>query len=217
MIEHLIHIWPSVLFIAEGALITLQYSLISVFFGLIIGIILAISKTSKYMSLQLVCNFYTSIFRGTPLLIQLSIIYFLIPSLLGIKLSVFVAGVIAFSLNSGAYVSEIIRAGIEAVDKGQFEAAKALGIPSHMAMKDIILPQAVRKILPSLINELVNLLKESAIISVLGEMDLMRRAQVVAAEQFNYFTPMITAALCYYILVFLFSTLASVLEKKMAI
>jgi polar amino acid transport system permease protein len=217
MIEHLINIWPSVLFIAEGALITLQYSMISVFFGLIIGIILAISKTSKLAYLRAICHFYTSIFRGTPLLIQLMIIYFLAPNLLGVKLSVFVAGVIAFSLNSGAYVSEIIRAGIESVDKGQFEAAKALGIPTHMAMKDIIFPQALRKILPSLINELVNLLKESAIISVLGEMDLMRRAQIVAAEQFNYFAPMIIAALCYYILVFIFSTLASVLEKKMKI
>ena len=217
MIEYLTALMPSVLFIAEGALITLQYSLISVFFGLIIGILLAISKTSHFKTLRIFCNFYTSIFRGTPLLIQLSIIYFITPGLLGIKMSVFVAGVIAFSLNSGAYVSEIIRAGIEAVDKGQFEAAKALGVPTHMAMKDIILPQAVRKILPSLINELVNLLKESAIISMLGEMDLMRRAQIVAAEKFDYFTPMITAAICYYVLVFIFSSLASVLEKKMAI
>lgn len=217
MIEYFTKIMPSVLFIAEGALITLQYSLISVFFGLIIGIVLAISKTSSFKALRIFCNFYTSIFRGTPLLIQLSIIYFITPGLLGIKMSVFVAGVIAFSLNSGAYVSEIIRAGIEAVDKGQFEAAKALGIPTHMAMRDIILPQAVRKILPSLINELVNLLKESAIISMLGEMDLMKRAQIVAAEKFDYFTPMITAAICYYILVFVFSSLASMLEKKMAI
>ena len=217
MIEYLTQILPSVLFIAEGALITLKYSLISVFFGLIIGIIVAILKTSRFKPLRFFCNFYTSIFRGTPLLIQLTIIYFITPSLLGVKLSVFVASVIAFSLNSGAYVSEIIRAGIEAVDKGQFEAAKALGVPTHMAMKDIILPQAIRKILPSLINELVNLLKESAIISMLGEMDLMRRAQIVAAEKFDYFTPMLTAALCYYILVFIFSTLASVLEKKMAI
>lgn len=216
MIEHLIHLWPSILFIAEGTFITLKYSLISVCLGFIVGIILAICKTSKWKALRIFCSFYTSIFRGTPLLIQLSIVYFMLPSLLGVKISVFAAGIIAFSLNSGAYVSEIIRAGIEAVDKGQFEAAKALGIPHYMAMKDIILPQAIRKILPSLVNELVNLLKESAIISMLGEMDLMRRAQLVAGEKFDYFTPMITAALCYYILVFIFSSLASVLEKKMA-
>jgi polar amino acid transport system permease protein len=130
--------------------------------------------------------------------------------LLGIKLSVFVAGVLAFSLNSGAYVSEIISSGIESVDVGQIEAARALGVKERLIMKDIILPQAIRNILPSLINELVNMLKESAIISMLGEADLMRRAQMVAAEKFDYFTPIITAAICYYVLVFIFSSLAKV-------
>ncbi len=204
------------LFIAEGTLVTLQYSILSVIFGLMIGVILALCKTSKYTSFRIFADIYTSIFRGTPLLIQLMIVYYGLPTI-GIKLTVFVAGVLAFSLNSGAYVSEVIRAGINAVEKGQFEAAKALGIPKYLAMKDIILPQAIRKILPSLINELINLLKESAIISILGEMDLMRRAQVVAAESYSFFTPMITAALCYYILVISFTALAKILEKRLAI
>ncbi|MEY3197239.1 MAG: hypothetical protein RLZZ59_607, partial [Pseudomonadota bacterium] len=134
-----------------------------------------------------------------------------------VKLSVFAAGVIAFSLNSAAYVSEIVRAGIEAIDKGQLEAAKALGINKYRMNKDIIIPQAIRNILPPLINELVDLLKESSIISMLGEMDLMRRAQVVAAEKFDYFTPMITAAICYYLLVHIFIYLAGFIEKKMSI
>jgi polar amino acid transport system permease protein len=217
MLDNIIQMWDSIIFIVEGSLITLKYSIISVFFGLIIGTLLAICKTGKYRALKYFSNFYTSIFRGTPLLIQLSIIYFIVPGLFGIKLTVFVAGVLAFSLNSGAYVSEIIRAGIEAVDKGQMEAGKALGIPQYFIMKDIILPQAIRKILPSLINELVNMLKESAIISMLGEADLMRRAQVVAAEKFDYFTPIITAAICYYVLVFIFSWLAVRIEKRLAI
>jgi len=217
MFDNILQMWSSIIFIIEGSLITLKYSIISVFFGLVIGILLAICKTGKYRFLVYFSNFYTSIFRGTPLLIQLSIIYYLTPSLLGIKLTVFVAGVLAFSLNSGAYVSEIIRAGIEAVDKGQFEAGKALGIPEYLIMKDIILPQAIRKILPSLINELVNMLKESAIISILGEADLMRRAQLVAFEKFDYFTPIITAAICYYVLVFIFSWLAVKIEKRLQI
>ena len=207
----------SILFIMEGSLITLKYSIISVFFGFIIGTLLAICKTGRFKSLRLFGNVYTSIFRGTPLLIQLSIIYFITPGLFGVKLSVFVAGVISFSLNSGAYVSEIIRAGIESVDKGQMEAATALGVRRHLIVKDIILPQAIRNILPSLINELVNMLKESAIISMLGEADLMRRAQIVAAEKFDYFTPIITAAICYYVLVLFFSTMAKVLERRMAL
>ncbi len=216
MLEFITKFTPKMLFIAEGTLVTLQYSILSVIFGLMIGVILALCKTSKYNSFRIFADIYTSIFRGTPLLIQLMIVYYGLP-IIGIKLTVFVAGVLAFSLNSGAYVSEVIRAGINAVDKGQFEAAKALGIPKYLAMKDIILPQAIRKILPSLINELINLLKESAIISILGEMDLMRRAQVVAAESYSFFTPMITAALCYYILVISFTALAKILEKRLAI
>ena len=216
MLEFITKFSPKMLFIAEGTLVTLQYSILSVIFGLMIGVILAICKTSKYTSFRIFADIYTSIFRGTPLLIQLMIVYYGLP-IIGIKLTVFVAGVLAFSLNSGAYVSEVIRAGINAVEKGQFEAAKALGIPKYLAMKDIILPQAIRKILPSLINELINLLKESAIISILGEMDLMRRAQVVAAESYSFFTPMITAALCYYILVISFTALAKILEKRLAI
>ena len=217
MLDNIIQMWDSIIFIIEGSIITLKYSIISVFFGLIIGTLLAICKTGKYHFLRYFSNFYTSIFRGTPLLIQLSIIYYLVPGIFGVKLTVFTAGVLAFSLNSGAYVSEIIRAGIEAVDKGQMEAGKALGIPQYYIMKDIILPQAIRKILPSLINELVNMLKESAIISMLGEADLMRRAQVVAAEKFDYFTPIITAAICYYVLVFIFSWIAVRIEKRLAI
>ncbi|MBP7190386.1 MAG: amino acid ABC transporter permease [Rickettsiaceae bacterium] len=204
------------LFIAEGAIVTLKYSVISVIFGLVIGTLLALLKTSKYKSLRIAGDVYTSIFRGTPLLIQLMIIYYGLPNI-GIKLGVFAAGVIAFSLNSGAYVSEIIRSGINSVDHGQFEAAKALGIPTRLTMKDIILPQAIRKILPSLINELINLLKESAIISILGEMDLMRRAQMVASESFIFFTPFITATICYYLLVVSFTYLARILEKRMEI
>ena len=217
MFEQFIEFLPSILYIAQGALVTLKYSVIAVFFGLIIGVFLAILKVSKNFYLRLFASCYTSIFRGTPLLIQLSLVYFALPSLIDVKLSVFAAGSIAFSLNSGAYVSEIIRAGINGVDKGQFEAARALGIPPILMMKDIILPQAVRNILPSLINELINLIKESAIISMLGEMDLMRRAQVVSAETYNYFAPMITAAITYYIMVLIISYFAKILEKRLAI
>lgn len=209
--------WPSIYFIMQGVVVTLKYSIISVFFGLIIGIALALFKISHKSILRFFADIYTSVFRGTPLLIQLSIIYFGLPSIIGVKLSACTAGILAFSLNSGAYVSEIIRAGIRAIDKGQFESAKALGIPPTLMMKDIILPQAIRYILPSLINELINLIKESAIISMIGEMDLMRRAQVIAAEKFNFFLPMLIAAIIYYFLVLVISILAKRLEKKLAV
>lgn len=206
---------PQIYFIIQGAIVTIKYSLSGVFFGLILGIILALLKTSNNKSLRFFADAYTSVFRGTPLLIQLTIVYYGLPGLIGIKLSVFTAGVLAFSMNSGAYVSEIIRAGINSVDRGQFEAAKALGIPNVLMMKDIILPQAVKTILPSLINELINLIKESALISIIGEMDLMRRAQAVSAESLTFFIPMMIAAGSYYILVLLVSTIAKILEKQL--
>lgn len=204
----------NIYFIAQGTIVTLQYSVLSVFFGLIIGVFLSILKVGNNNIGRIIANIYTSIFRGTPLLIQLSIIYLALPQIFGIRLNVFSAGILAFSLNSGAYISEIIRAGISSVDNVQFEASKVLGISKFNMMKDIIMPQAIRNILPALINELINMLKESAIISFLGEYDLMKRAQIVAIEQYTYFFPMITAACCYYIMVTLLTYLATILERK---
>ena len=217
MYDDLVAFLPHLYFILKGVTVTLKYSVISVFLGLIIGTILAFLKVIDLKILRLAAHAYTSIFRGTPLLIQLTIIYFGLPGLIGLKLSVFAAGVIAFSLNSGAYVSEIIRAGIESVDRGQVEAAKALGVSPVLRMKDIILPQAFRSILPALVNELINLVKESCLISVIGEMDLMRRAQVVSAETYTFFTPMLTSAAAYYVMVLIISSFALLLEKRLAI
>lgn len=217
MYEDLVAFAPHLYFIIQGTLVTLEYSISAVFLGMIIGTLLAICKVVDSKILRIFANSYTSIFRGTPMLVQLSIIYFVLPSAVGIKLSVFASGVLAFSLNSGAYISEVIRAGINSVDKGQIEAAKALGIPPILRMKDIILPQALRNILPALVNELINLIKESALISIIGGMDLMRRAQIVSAETYAYFTPMLTAAAAYYILVMMISAFAKILEKRLAL
>jgi ABC-type amino acid transport system permease subunit len=148
-------------------------------------------------------------------LVQLSLIFFATPQLIGYPISAFEAGVIAFSLNSAAYSSEIIRAGIGAIDKGQWDAAKVLGIPYKVTLWKIILPQALRNILPALVNEMVNLLKESALVSIIGETDLLRRAQVVASEKFLYFEPLLIAALLYFLMVMIISFFAKKLEKKL--
>lgn len=202
-------------YIVEGSLVTMLYSVCSVGFGLVIGTLLALMKLSNRKVLTTIANIYTSIFRGTPLLIQLSIIYFALPSLLDVQISGFIAGVIAFSLNSGAYVSEIARAGIQGVDGGQLEAARTLNIPTYHAMKDIILPQALRNVLPSLTNELISLVKETSIISLIGELDLMRRAQMIAAQSYDYFTPLCVAGGCYYILILLIGRTGKYLEGKL--
>lgn len=202
-------------YILGGTFVTLKYTLLSVIFGFIVGAILALMKLSSSKVLEIFSKFYTSIFRGTPLLVQLSLIYFALPQMTGYQISAFEAGVIAFSLNSGAYVSEIIRAGIQAVDKGQFEAAVALGIRPRLMMKDIIFPQAIKNILPALVNEFVNLLKESALISIIGEADLLRRANIIAAEKYIYFEPLMAVGFIYYVLVILFSKMATILEQRL--
>ena len=217
MYSDLVTFWPHLYYIIQGTGVTLQYSIVSVFCGMFIGTLLAICKTADSKMLRIFASSYTSVFRGTPMLVQLTIIHYGLPSLLGLKITIFVSGVIAFSLNSGAYVSEIIKAGINAVDKGQIEAAKALGIPPALRMKDIILPQALRNILPALVNELINLIKESALISTIGGMDIMRRAQAVSAETYSYFTPMLTAAATYYIMVMIVSIVAKILEKRLSL
>lgn len=208
-------LWKALAYIPAGIIVTLKYALLSVFFGLIIGTILSLCRLSSSNLLKSFATVYLSILRGTPLLLQLSIVYFALPALIHIEISAFTAGIIAFSLNSGAYVSENIRAGIESVDKGQFEAAKSLGMPYRVMMQHIIMPQAIRNILPSLVNEAINMVKESSIISTIGEADIMRRANIVSAEQYSYLEPLAVAAICYYIIITILSILARLLEKRL--
>ncbi|MEB3701658.1 Amino acid ABC transporter permease [Candidatus Bealeia paramacronuclearis] len=216
MILQFERILPSIPYILEGVQVTLFYTVTSLTLGFFLGIILAMMKVGSFKILQLFAQFYTSIFRGTPLLLQLTLIYFASPEITGYKISAWEAGVLAFSLNSGAYVSEIIRGGILAVDRGQTEAALSLGVSYFSMMKDIILPQAIKNILPALVNEAVNLLKESAMVSVIGGTDILKRANVVASEKYIYFEPLIVAGALYYVLVMILSSLAKILERKMA-
>jgi len=198
-----------------GIPVTLKYAFFASIIGIALGFLVAIARISESIFLRNISKFYISILRGTPLMVQLSIIYFGIPSLLKITISPTLAGLIAFSLNSSAYVAEIFRGGIMSIDKGQFEAAKALSIPYYLMMKDIIMPQVIRNVAPSLVNEMINLIKESAIIAIISEADIMRKSQIIAAATYNFFTPLLFAALCYYSLVLIFSTFAKYVEGKM--
>lgn len=208
-------ILPSIPYILSGVGVTLFYTSVSFFLGFIWGTLLAFCKVGEVKFLKWFSMFYTSLFRGTPLLLQLTLIYYATPQITGYPISIWEAGILTFTLNSGAYVSEIIRGGINAVDKGQKEAALSLGIPYPLIMKDIILPQALRLILPSLVNETIDLLKESALISVIGGADILRRATIVASEKYLYFEPLLIAGFLYYVLVIILTALASLLERKM--
>src|SRR5699024_8855985 len=166
---------PYIPFILEGIWVTLKFVSMSILIGFILGTILALFKITSNPLLKWFADAYTSIFRGTPLILQLMIIYFAVPQLTGYDISSYLTAITAFGLNSSAYVSEIIRAGILAVDRGQMEAAQALGVPYRQMMVNIILPQALKNILPALMNEFITLTKESAIVSTIGYLDLMRR------------------------------------------
>lgn len=206
---------PNIPFILQGILVTLQFTALSTILGFIWGTILSLLKISNIAPLIWFSNVYTSLFRGTPLLVQLSLLYYATPQLTGYNISPLEAGVLTFSLNSGAYISETIRGGILAVDRGQGEAAKSLGVPYSIMMWDIILPQAVKNILPALANESINLLKDSTLVSIIGVTDILRRSQIVAAEKFIYFEPILVAALIYYVIVMGLTTGAYALERKL--
>ena len=206
---------PRIPFILGGIPVTLGFTFASLFFGLILAVFLAILKISSIKPLRWIANAYTSVFRGVPLIVTLTLIYFATPQLTGYKIEAFQAGVITFALNSAAYVSETLRAGIMAVDKGQREAAIALGVPYRLMMQDVILPQAFKNILPALVNEFINLLKDSALVSTIGAADLLRRATIVGAETYLYFEPLIIAAIIYYIMVMVLTAAASLLEKRL--
>ncbi len=215
MLLHFDRLIPSIPFILGGILVTLKYTLLSIGIGFVLGIFIALARLSKSKILSNTFGGYISIFRGTPLLVQLSIIYYATPQLTGYKITAFEAGVLTLSLNSAAYVAEIIRAGIQSVEKGQFEAATSLGLPYALIMRDIILPQAIKNILPALVNEMINLLKESALVSVIGEADLLRRAMMVAGEKFIYFEPLLFVAGIYYMMVVVLSYIARQLEQRL--
>ncbi|WP_017186281.1 amino acid ABC transporter permease [Alkalibacillus haloalkaliphilus] len=206
---------PYIPFMLEGVWVTLQFVIIAIIFGFILGSLIALVKISRFTLLKWLADFYTSIFRGTPLILQLLLIYYAVPQLTGYDISPFLSAILTFGLNSSAYVSEIIRAGIQAVDKGQREAAEALGIPYRPMMIKIILPQAMKNILPALMNEFITLTKESALVSVISYLDLMRRAQVVSSDIYRSFEPLLFVGLLYYAMVMVLTLIGKYVERRM--
>ena len=200
--------------LGQAIILTLEFTLLSTVVGFLWGIVLSLIKISKIKPLVLFAQFYTSIFRGTPLLVQLMLIYYATPQLLNYQITALQAGVLTFGLNSAAYISESIRGGILSVDKGQWEAAMSLGVPKHRLLIDIVFPQAFKNTLPSLVNESISLLKDSSMVSIIGVADTMRWASLIQAKTFRAFEAFIVAALVYYILVMALTTLGRYLERR---
>lgn len=198
----------------KGAGYTLALSFFSIIIGVALGSLLAIAKMSKNPFLKKPASAYIQLVRGTPMLVQLFIIYYGL-YVINIELPDFMSGVITIALNSAAYIAEIIRAGIQAVDKGQMEAARSIGMSYKKAMRKIIYPQALKNILPTLGNEFVTLIKESSIISVVGMNDLMYNAQVVAGATFSPFLPYVIVAVFYFFMTTGASKIVNTYEKRL--
>lgn len=199
----------------RGIGVTLGLTAVGYIFGIILGLFLGMGKLSKEKWLYYPSKYYVDLFRGTPLLVQILLIHLaLIPTIFGHSLGYFVSGGLALALNCGAYNAEIIRAGIQSIEKGQMEAAQSLGMPSNTAMKHIVLPQAFRRMIPPLGNELIALLKDSSLVTVIAANDLLYAGKIVAGANLRFWEPYITVAILYLMLTYIFTKIITYVEKR---
>jgi len=199
----------------KGAEITIVLAFFAVLFGTILGLGFTLLRRSRFKITRWIGTAYVEFVRGTPLLVQIYIIYIGLPKLIGIDLPDMTVGAIALALNSAAYVSEIIRAGIEAVDKGQMEAARSLGMNQRMAMFQVVIPQAFKNILPALGNEFISVIKESSMVSVIGVAELMYNAGIVRGNTALGLEPIVVAAVIYFVLTFTLTRGLKYVERRM--
>ncbi len=202
-------------FLFLGAWVTLKLTTISVSLGIIIGTLVGIARISKTKPISWSAAVYVDVLRGTPLLVQIFMVYMGLPQILGFPIPPYIAAIVAMSVNSGAYVAEIVRAGIQSIHRGQMEAARALGMTYVQAMRYIILPQAFRRIVPPLGNEFIALLKDSSLVSVIAMEELVRKGQIVIGRTFRPFEIWAMVALMYLVMTLTISRLVTFTEKKL--
>lgn len=198
-----------------GLAVTLEVTGAALVLAFALGAVIAVLKVLPCRPLRLLLDFYTSIFRGIPLIVLLFIAYFATPQLTGFKISMFAASVLTLGLNGSATVSETLRGGIEGVDAGQYDASRALALPYTTMMARIIIPQALRSVAPALVNEVITVLKSSSLVATIGLMDMMRAAQSVQALTYRAFEPFLVVALVYYVIVMVLARAGRALEKRL--
>ena len=197
-----------------GAGVTIEITAFSVAIGFFIGLFVGIARISQFKILRIMAAVYADCIRGTPLLVQIFLIHVALPMAIGQRVEPFIAAVAACGINSGAYVSEIFRAGIQAIDVGQMEAGRSLGLTWWQTMRFIILPQAFKNILPPLGNEFIAMLKDSSLVSVIGFEELTRRGQLIIAQTYGSFEIWMTVAVLYLIMTMAISRIVAFLEKR---
>lgn len=219
-IQHAINVFPSLL---RGAVITIEVTSFAIFFGLILGTIAAFGKLSKRSVFRIPSSMYVDFIRGTPLFVQILLFYYGIPGLIiGItgdpfRIDPILAGIAVCSINSGAYNAEIVRAGIKSVDRGQMEAARSLGMTEGQAMKEVIMPQAVRLIIPPLGNEFIALLKDSSLLAVISVHELSKNGMLYVSKTFAAFPTYISVAFVYLALTMGISHVLNHIERRLGV
>lgn len=213
----------NILYLAKGALLSIGIAALSLLFGLILGTLGATGKRSKHALPRNIANVYVTIIRGTPLLLQILIIFSVIPSMYTaitgkiLRIDPLLIGVLAMSINSGAYQTELIRSGVNAVDKGQWEACETLGLSNWKTLKLVILPQAFKRIVPPLISEFITLIKDSSLISCIGAVELLKGAQIIGAQYFDVMSPYMLAAIFYLVMTCVVSMIGMKVEKRLSV
>ncbi len=195
---------------------TLELTFLSLVFASLIGLFFGLLNVSKKKILHVIANVYIDCIRGVPLIVLAFFVYFGVPMAINVRLSALTAGIISLSMNAGAYMAEIVRAGIQSIDKGQMEAARSLGLPYGKAMSKVVLPQAIRTMIPSIINQFIMTLKDTSILSVIGFPELVKAGQIVIARNFETFRMWAIIAVMYLIVITTLSKVARALERKIS-
>ncbi|CAM4525038.1 amino acid ABC transporter permease [Paenibacillus xylanexedens] len=200
---------------ARSAWVTLELSFFGVLFGTLLGVIMALMRLSRIWPIKFVASAYIELIRGTPMLVQILIIHYGL-TVVGVNLPAFMSGVVALTMNSSAYMAEVFRAGIQAIDKGQTEASRSLGMTNGMTLRYIILPQAFRNMLPAIGNEFIIIIKDSSLVSMIGIAEIIYTARTIQGVTFQPLAPLLVAAGLYFIITFTLANLLSWLERRLS-
>jgi glutamine transport system permease protein len=201
----------------SGGVMTLKITFLALIIAMFLGLVFGLMIISNNKVLKIIARIYVDIVRGTPLIVQAFFIYFGLPTVLSFKMTAFAAGVVAIGFNAGAYLAEIFRAGINAVDKGQMEASRSLGLPYSTSMMRVILPQAVRKMIPAFINQFIISLKDTSILSVIGIRELTQNGEIIIASNFRSFEIWSMVAVFYFVTIMILSTASMKLERRLQV
>ena len=213
----------NLIYLFKGAMVSLSMAALSLFIGLIFGILGASAKISKNRLLRILGNIYVEVIRGTPMLLQIMLIFNVVPIIVTqitgevFRMNYFLIGVVAMSINSGAYTTELIRSGINGVDKGQWEACETLGLSRWQTMRLVILPQAFKRIVPPLISEFITLIKDSSLVSMIGLVELLNSAKVLGNQYYEFMSPYCLAGVYYLVMTLTISYIAKKIERKLAV